>query len=146
MDWIGLNGISVVWGKEHLYDANNASKSIKRECKIMKWICLFQKILLPLQQQICMLSTRPSINQAQQPLQPLGYNHHHIQHYQYQICNEITWKRAFLGVLQTKKKLSWLAFWPLESFVATSFFSCLRPKYSHVKNRFSWNLLSIMRF
>ena len=51
-----------------------------------------KQILSALQQQICMLSTRPSINQAQQPLQALANyddhhhhrhrHHHHHRHYQ----------------------------------------------------------------
>ena len=40
VSWVGL----VVWGKEHLYDANNASKSIKKEnAKLWNEFVYFRK-------------------------------------------------------------------------------------------------------
>ena len=66
-----------------------SSKIMFSKCLLQKKLkCKFDKrlpkqILSALQQQICMLSTRPSINQAQQPLQALAnYDHHHHHHQQ----------------------------------------------------------------
>ena len=64
--------------KNHVFQMPFAKKL---KCKFEKR--LPKQILSALQQQICMLSTRPSINQAQQPLQALAnYDHHHHHHQQ----------------------------------------------------------------